>query len=138
MTANFSDLFSVFAGDVTMHDISSHSVVLKHHRSRRQRRRRKNVIGFSFQSRDRESSSSSDSDADHDNEDEVDYSYSASMNTTTFEERDDLFTKINKMSTDLDGLVKFVRRGVETLAGGTGDASATFGILAFSLEDWDL
>ncbi|KAE9409816.1 hypothetical protein BT96DRAFT_962003 [Gymnopus androsaceus JB14] len=136
MTTNFSDLFSAFAGDVTMHDISSHSVVLKHHRSRRQRRRRKNVIGFSF-SMNQSAESSSDSDMDHD-EDEADYSYSVSMNTSTFAESDDLFTRINKMSTDLDGLVRFVRRGIETLAGGTGDASATFGILAFSLEDWDL
>lgn len=119
-----------------MHDISSHSVVLKHHLSRKQRRRRKNVIGFSHAMNPSPQTSDSEMEGD---EDEVDYSYSVSgINTSTFAENDDLFTKINKMSTDLDGLVRFIRRGVETLAGGTGDASTTFGILAFSLEDWDL
>lgn len=118
-----------------MHDISSHSVVLKHHRSRKQRRRRKNVIGFSYTMNPSPQTSDSEREGD---EDEEDYSYSVSINASTFAEGDDLFTKINKMSTDLDGLIRFIRRGVETLAGGTGDASTTFGILAFSLEDWDL
>ncbi|KAJ3868968.1 Spc98 family-domain-containing protein [Lentinula novae-zelandiae] len=136
MTLNFNELFGTFAGDVTMHDISSHSVVLKHHLSRKQRRRRKNVIGFSHVMNPSPQTSDSEMEGD---EDEVDYSYSVSgINTSTFAENDDLFTKINKMSTDLDSLVRFIRRGVETLAGGTGDASTTFGILAFSLEDWDL
>ncbi|KAJ4465152.1 Spc98 family-domain-containing protein [Lentinula edodes] len=135
MTINFNELFGTFAGDVTMHDISSHSVVLKHHRSRKQRRRRKNVIGFSYTMNPSPQTSDSEREGD---EDEVDYSYSVSINASTFTESDDLFTKINKMSTDLDGLIRFIRRGVETLAGGTGDASTTFGILAFSLEDWDL
>ncbi|KIK67700.1 hypothetical protein GYMLUDRAFT_36439 [Collybiopsis luxurians FD-317 M1] len=137
MSLNFSDLFGAFAGDVTMHDISTHSVVLKHHRSRRQRRRRRNVISLSFAMRAYPESESSDSEGDH-NEVETEYSYSVSLNTSTLTESDDLFTKINKMSSDLDGLVRFVRRGIETLAGGTGDASATFGVLAFALEDWDL
>ncbi|KAJ3741009.1 Spc98 family-domain-containing protein [Lentinula detonsa] len=135
MTLNFNDLFGAFAGDVTMHDISSHSLVLKHHRSRRQRRRRKNTIGFSHQMDPSFDTSESEMEQE---EDEVDYSYSVSINASTFAESDDLFTKVNKMSTDLDGLVRFVRRGVETLAGGTSDAATTFGILAFSLEDWDL
>lgn len=44
---------------------------------------------------------------------------------------------LEKMSTELDGLVRFLRRGVESLAGGTGEAAPAFGILAFTLEDWD-
>ncbi|KAJ3808307.1 Spc98 family-domain-containing protein [Lentinula aff. lateritia] len=135
MTLNFNELFGTFAGDVTMHDISSHSVVLKHHRSRKQRRRRKNVIGFSYAMNPSPQTSDSEMEGD---EEGVDYSYSVSINASTFAESDDLFTKINKMSADLDGLVRFIRRGIDTLAGGTGDASTTFGILAFSLEDWDL
>jgi len=35
-------------------------------------------------------------------------------------------------------LVRFVRRGVESLANAVGNAVSTFGILAFALEDWDL
>ncbi|KAJ4479162.1 Spc98 family-domain-containing protein [Lentinula aciculospora] len=139
MTLNFNELFGTFSGDVTMHDISSHSIVLKHHRSRRQRRRRKNVIGFSFSINPSPETSDSEMEREEDGADyEADYSFSVSINTTTFEDSDDLSTRINKMSTDLDGLVRFVRRGVETLAGGTSDAATTFGILAFSLENWDL
>jgi len=33
--------------------------------------------------------------------------------------------------------VRFVRRGVESLAGGVGEAAPAFGVLAFALEDWD-
>ena len=41
------------------------------------------------------------------------------------------------MSTELDALVRFVRRGVESLAGGTSEAASAFGVFAFALEDWD-
>lgn len=47
------------------------------------------------------------------------------------------FDRLDKMSKELDGLVRFLRRGVESLAGGTGDAAQAFGVLAFALEDWD-
>jgi gamma-tubulin complex component 5 len=45
--------------------------------------------------------------------------------------------RVDKMTSELDGLVRFVRRGTESLAGGTGDAAPTFGVLAFALDDWD-
>ncbi|KAJ3975970.1 Spc98 family-domain-containing protein [Lentinula raphanica] len=135
MTMTFNELFGAFAGDMTLHDISGHSIMLKHHRSRRQRRRRKNVIGFSHSMNLSYETSESERERD---EDEADYSYSVSINASTFAEGDDLSTKLHKMSTDLDGLVRFIRRGIETLAGGTSDASTTFGILAFALQDWDL
>ena len=45
--------------------------------------------------------------------------------------------QIGKMSTELDGLVRFLRRGVESLAEATGEAAPAFGVLAFALEDWD-
>jgi gamma-tubulin complex component 5 len=48
------------------------------------------------------------------------------------------FGRVDKMSTELDGLVRFVRRGVESLSGRAGDAAPAFGVLAFALEDWDL
>ncbi|KAF8592572.1 hypothetical protein K439DRAFT_1610352 [Ramaria rubella] len=51
---------------------------------------------------------------------------------------DDFFARQERIHTELDGLLRFIRRGVESLAAGTGDASATFGVLAFCLEDWEL
>ena len=42
------------------------------------------------------------------------------------------------MSSELDGLVRFLRRGIEGLAGGTDEAAPAFGVLAFALEDWDI
>ncbi|KAF5393078.1 hypothetical protein D9757_001260 [Collybiopsis confluens] len=141
MSLNFGDLFSAFAGDVTIHDISSRSLVLKNHRSRRQRRRRKNVISLSPAANAYpETDSSSESEVDYHLAD-MDYSsvsLNASSSSTFMESGGDSAARINKMSTDLAGLIRFVRRGIETLAGGVGDASATFGVLAFSLEDWDL
>ncbi|KAH9060930.1 Spc98 family-domain-containing protein [Lactarius vividus] len=49
----------------------------------------------------------------------------------------DLSSNIAEMQDELDGLVKFVRREVEGLAGGTSAAASTFSVLAFTLEDWD-
>lgn len=45
---------------------------------------------------------------------------------------------VEKISTELDGLVRFIRRGVDSLAGGTSEAASAFGVLSFVLEDWDL
>lgn len=56
--------------------------------------------------------------------------------TISFAE-EDAFTRAEKMSSELDTLIRFIRRGVENL-GSKGDTeSSTFGILSFSLEDWD-
>lgn len=51
---------------------------------------------------------------------------------------DSFLSRLGRISQDLDGLIRFVRRGIESLAAGTGDASVTFGVLAFALENWDL
>jgi hypothetical protein len=51
---------------------------------------------------------------------------------------EDFFVRVERMSSELDGLVRFLRRGVESLAGGTGEAAPAFGVLAFALEDWDI
>jgi len=49
----------------------------------------------------------------------------------------DFLDRIDKMTSELEGLVRFIRRGAESLAGGTGEAVSAFGVLAFALEDWD-
>ncbi|KAL0580734.1 hypothetical protein V5O48_001292 [Marasmius crinis-equi] len=136
MAVRFSETFVSFAGNNSTHDISTHSVTLKH-RSRRQRMRQKNIVSFSHSDNRGLDSSDSEPELDElDVENANASSFSASM-STTLEEGDHL-TRISKMSTELDGIVRFIRRGVETLAGGTGDAAAAFGVLAFALEDWDL
>lgn len=50
---------------------------------------------------------------------------------------EDAFARVDKMSRELDGLVRFIRRSVENLGGKGGPESSTFGVLSFALEDWD-
>ena len=45
--------------------------------------------------------------------------------------------RVGKMSAELDALVRFVRRGVESLASSTSEAASSFEVFAFALEDWD-
>ncbi|KAK0467793.1 Spc98 family-domain-containing protein [Desarmillaria tabescens] len=116
MSLHFSDMFVAFAGDTTTHDISRHSLITKRRRTRGQKRARRDVIGFSQFMED--DSDSSDSDEEFE----------------AFVAPESSFS----MSSELDALVRFVRRGAESLAGGTGEAAATFGVIAFTLEDWDI
>ncbi|KAF9266306.1 hypothetical protein L218DRAFT_956662 [Marasmius fiardii PR-910] len=132
MVIIFSDAFASFSGNASTHDLSTHSVTLRH-RSRRLKKRRKNVVGFT-----QFHTESSDSEPEYTEEGEKEYLMSLSVSVNTTFEDGDYLTRISKMSTELDGLVRFIRRGVEALAGGTSDAAATFGVLAFALEDWDL
>ncbi|KAK7049704.1 hypothetical protein VNI00_005735 [Paramarasmius palmivorus] len=139
MAMSFSDTFVSYAGDKTItHDISSRSVVIKH-RSRKQKRRQRNVVGLAHSINWSPDSTDSENEVDFDMEegDTKTSSFAASSASAPAEE-EDYFTRIQRLSQDLDSHVRFVRRGVETLAGGTGDAAATFGVLAFTLEDWDI
>ncbi|KAJ8514871.1 hypothetical protein ONZ45_g7639 [Pleurotus djamor] len=131
---NFSNHFSTFAGDTSVHDISRLSLSVGH-RSKRLKNQRRNVIGFSMQA---QSLLVSDSDSDEDENDVAsppEASFSVSSTSTSADQ--DLPGRIEKMFTELDVLVRFVRRGVESLGGGIGEAAPTFGVLAFTLEDWD-
>ena len=56
--------------------------------------------------------------------------------TISFAE-EDAFTRVEKMSRELDGLIRFIRRSVENLGSKGGPESSTFGVLSFALEDWD-
>jgi len=137
MSLHFSDCFVAFAGD-TNHDISHHSVIVtKRHRSRRQRQQRKNVVGFSRPPKEASDSNDSDSDQDDpDNDDAPEPSFSLGASSISFTEESSL-SRLEKMSKELDALVRFVRRGVESLAGGSGEAASAFEMFAFALEDWD-
>ncbi|KAI0080871.1 hypothetical protein K474DRAFT_1704411 [Panus rudis PR-1116 ss-1] len=142
MTIHFADCFVAFAGDTT-HDISRQSLVLmKKHRSRRQKRQRKNVIGFSQSLKEMpDSSDSSDDDAD---EEEMSMdgaapepSFSLTASASFVDGEESFYVRLDKMSGELDTLVRFIRRGVESLAGGSSEAAPAFEVFAFALEDWD-
>lgn len=137
LALHFTDFFVTFAGDTTItHDVSRQSISIRGHRSRRQRRQRKNVIGFvqSLQG-SLDSSDEDEDDFDVDVKDAPEPSFSLSASVSYAEEG--MTTRMDKMSLELDGLVRFLRRGVESLAGGGSEAAPTFGVLAFALEDWD-
>lgn len=133
MAQHFTDAFIAVSGDATSHDVSQ-NISLKH-RSRRLRRQRRNVISFSQEHHiEEDSGSSSDSDYDDQHASIVD----ASSFSMAAENDDlDLGQRIDKMAKELDTLVRFLRRGTESMAGSTSEAASTFGILAFALEDWD-
>jgi len=139
ISIHFSDCFVAFAGDTT-HDISRHSLIMtKRHRSRRARRQKRNVIGFSQISQEgADDSSESDSDLDNDSLAANAPEPSFSMGASTMSAPDESFVdRLDKMSSELDALVRFIRRGVESLAAGSGEAAPAFGVFAFALEDWD-
>jgi len=137
MALHFTDLFVVFAGDTTTtHDVSRQSISIRGHRSRRQRRQQKNIIGFSQSLRDfLESSDEDEDDFDVADIDAPERSFSTGTSVSYAEEG--LYTRMDKMSSELDGLIRFLRRGVESLAGSGSEAAPAFGVLAFALEDWD-
>lgn len=130
MCLHFSNIFVTFAGDNT-HDISRLSIVMKRHRSRRQKRLRRDVIGFSAP----DISSEDESDDDEIADDAPEPSFS--MNASVMSYEGDLADHLDKLASELDGVVRFLRRGSESWAGGTTKTASVFGALAFALEDWD-
>lgn len=98
--------------------------------------RRENVIGFSTSLLEADSSSDSDSDLDPLEGNAPEPSFS--LGQSTMSAPDESFVdRLDKMSSELDALVRFIRRGVESLAAGIGEAAPAFGVFAFALEDWD-
>jgi gamma-tubulin complex component 5 len=137
MALHFTDFFVTLAGDTTMtHDVSRQSISIRGHRSRRQRRQRRNVIGFAQSLQGSlDSSDEEENDIGVDAKDAPEPSFSLSASVSYAEEG--ISTRMDKMSSELDGMVRFLRRGVESLAGGGSEAAPAFGVLAFALEDWD-
>lgn len=137
MALHFSDCFVAYAGSRNTHDVSRQSITpMKAHRSRRLKRQRKNVIGFA-QPVAANIDTSSDSDTDDDAPlSAVEPEYSLATAGISFAE-ESFVIRLDKMASELDALVRFVRRGVEGLAGGANEAAAVFDVFAFQLEDWD-
>ncbi|KAF8638546.1 hypothetical protein AX17_002089 [Amanita inopinata Kibby_2008] len=143
MSLHFSSFFVAFAGEMTAtHDVSRQSISMRRHRSRRLKRQRRNVIGFSqFLREIGDSSSSSDEDGVdlelNETKNVPETSFSMAASSISIAEGNSM-EHLDKLSGELDELVRFVRRGAETLANSAGEASPTFGMFAFALEDWDL
>lgn len=139
MALHFSDQFLAFAGDAT-HDISRQVVApIKAHRSRRLRRQRRNVIGFTHEMR-AVSDSSDDSDSDAEQRAAlgvIEHSFSLVAEESFVDDDESVGIRLDKMSGEVDTLVRFVRRGMEGLASGADDAATKFDVLAFALGDWD-
>ncbi|KIK29014.1 hypothetical protein PISMIDRAFT_515083 [Pisolithus microcarpus 441] len=134
MCLHFRNMFTAYAGD-TAHDILRLSVSLRRHRSRRQRHIRKDVIGFS-QPGARFDTDDSSSDADVDEEGLKEAPETSFSIAPSFAE-EDLSEQLEKLSSELDSLVRYIRRCTENLSSGTSDAAQASGILAFTLDDWD-
>ena len=118
------------------------SLRVRRHRSKRLRRLRKNTIEFSRIGGDHEGDSIDPDVESSSSEQEDDEGYGMEPpsfigDTTISFAEEDAFTRVDKMSRELDGLVRFIRRGVENLGGKGGPESSTFGVLSFALEDWD-
>lgn len=132
-------MFATFAGETTKTlDVSCQSISMRRHRSRRQKRQRRDVIGFSQSLHESEASSDDEDEEVETNLDAIPDTPDPSFSMMSSVAGEDFFTRVDKMSTELDGLVRFVRRGVESLAGGVSEAAPAFGVLAFALEDWDM
>ena len=96
------------------------------------------MIGFSTSLLEAGNSSDSDSELDADPLEASAPEPSFSLGQSTMSAPDESFVdRLDKMSSELDALVRFIRRGVESLAAGWGEAAPAFGVFAFALEDWD-
>ncbi|KAG8817533.1 hypothetical protein FRC18_000463 [Serendipita sp. 400] len=118
-------------------------------RKRRRRHQRKarqagrNVIGFSDVLKPISSDSSSSSDEEvyleetKDNDDKRAMRRPSLSASISFADAS-FALKMDRISEELDGLVRYIRKAVDVLAGGTSEAASTFGIFSFMLEDWDM
>ncbi len=136
----FGRNFASLSGDANVSvDTSRLSISVSQHKSRRLRRLDKDVISF-LDSRPLVDDDSDESNSDLDDfvadrePEEVDVSLHEENGT-------DPFSKNEKISSDLDSLVRFIRHSVESLstsASSNKEADASFGVLSFALQDWDL
>lgn len=135
----FSDSFTAFVGDTTLNVSRASHSHSRRHRSRRLRLESRNLVSFSDVPRMKEDSDSTDSDIDDSviPEEPPADSTLPSFGTPSFLSDGDFVAQNDKLSKELDSLVRFIRRGVEKAALSTSRVEA-FDILAFALQDWDL
>ena len=159
LALRFARCLTQFAGAGTTYDASRLSLLQtstgRRRKSRRSRASRKNVIGFLETMRVDETESSSSEDdlptVEIDEEGRIPHSRPSLVHpaTSTYlsftvpihEDDDEAGTspvQLEKLSTDLDSTIKFIRKSVDGLSVGTSETATTFGVLSFMLEDWDL
>lgn len=142
----FTECFAALKGELPQDSVSRSRDTsvsrFRRYKSKRLRRLHRNTIEFSRKEDNEErgfdlGKESSDSEQDDDGEgyDAEPPSFVGDATISFAEE--DAFTRVEKMSRELDGLIRFIRRSVEDLGSKGGQESATFGVLSFALEDWD-
>ncbi|KZT50429.1 hypothetical protein CALCODRAFT_188828 [Calocera cornea HHB12733] len=106
-------------------------------KTRRQKRhlRKQNIVGFSEDILSDDDSSESEDDAFPQ---QSIVEQSMSMGATISFADETIAARIDRMSNEMDRLVRYLRRGAEKIASDGGPDAATFEVLAFCLEDWDL
>ncbi|CAG8629893.1 11660_t:CDS:2 [Acaulospora colombiana] len=123
----------------------THAKKKRKRHQRRARLARRNIVGFSDH-RDAVSASSSSSDDEGqiaEDEKEVDlqdvsrYGRPSLVNSVSFAE-ESFVVKMDRISDELQGHVKYVKKAVDVLAGGSNEVASTFAVLSFMLEEWDM
>jgi gamma-tubulin complex component 5 len=147
LALSFSHVYSSHAGMDANANASdkpvpkSDSARRKRLRKRRARLNRQNTIGFSDQMEDI-TESSSEEDEIIDEEDlkgrEEDGVERPSLTTSMSFAEDSFVVKLDRMSEELEGQIRYVKKAVDVLGGGSSDVAATFGIFSFILEEWNL
>lgn len=119
----------------------------RRHHQKRARRNQRNTIGFADDVVPSDVDSSSSDDEEIKEEDleqdqtlpEITQNRSRPSLTSSISFAEESFTvKIDRVSDELDGLVRYVRKAVDVLAGGSNETSAVFGVFSFMLEEWDM
>lgn len=138
MSISFSDQFTAFAGDTTLNTSRISESKARRHRSRRFRRENRNIVSYDqIPSFLQDDSGSSESELDESvipQEQDGMLSFEGQSANQSF--ADDFFGQNDKMTKDLDKLVRYIRKEVERSA--LSEGLQAFDILAFSLQDWDL
>lgn len=128
MALTFADFFASYAGNATL-DVSRVSIIRNRRRTRTQHALMRNIVSLTL-----DSHSGSESEDEDEDLKEPQTSFSFADQTSVTEDDSD---KLGKMSLELDVLVKYIRRGVESLAGRPDEDAHTFEVIAFTLEGWD-
>jgi gamma-tubulin complex component 5 len=138
MTLRFRDALTADVGEAPKAaQLSTTRIEPRFHHGRREQGRRKGSIGFARAPRG--AALASDSESDLDEEEALRHGpFGSHYHNVPPVSRDgqQLFGDIYEMQDELGKLVRFVRREVEGLAGGTSGTASTFSVLAFALEDW--
>ncbi|KZO98172.1 hypothetical protein CALVIDRAFT_597152 [Calocera viscosa TUFC12733] len=137
----FGDCYAALSGGTLVGSVRR-PVSTSEGRRRRPKRpkrhlRKQNLVGFSEAMPAISDEDTSDSD-DDDAPDTSVLEPSMSMAVSISFADENLTTRLDRMSNEMDRLVRYLRRGAEKIAGEGGPDTTTFEVLAFTLEDWDL